>query len=104
MDIAVLFDEDIPDDRFTDLQLKLADILSKTLDMQVDIVVLNKALSFLRYQILKEGKRIYERKDRKDHTFETNAILEYLDFKPIKERMEQGLIKSLKEKRWLTGK
>ena len=72
------------------------DEISRLIDRNVDIVVLNKASSFLKFQIIQSGTRIYERPDRAEHHFEAYAISEYLDFLPIREQLETALIHRVK--------
>ncbi len=70
--------------------------LSNILKKEVDVVALNQAPLFLRYHILKEGKKIYERKDRNEHNFEAQAILQYFDFLPVKTLIENGMLAKIK--------
>lgn len=97
VDIAVLFDEGLPQSRYADRQLAIADGVSRFAGREADVVVLNRASSFLKFQVLKEGMRIYEKPGRIGRSFEARAILEYFDYLPIKTRIENALIKRIKE-------
>ena len=96
VDIAVLFDGSMPAERYNEEILPIVDTLSRILDRDVDIVALNSADTFMRFQVIKNGLRIYERPDRREHNFEAKAIMEYFDFLPIRKRMEDALIRNIK--------
>ena len=51
----------------------------------VDIVILNTAPTFLKYQVLKTGKLLFDRKRKLRTKFTEEAIIEYLDFKPVQD-------------------
>ena len=96
IDIAVLFEPNLTQEERTERRLSLMDNLSSILDKDVDVVVLNEASSFLRFQVIKEGRRIYERSDRSEHSFEARAIVEYFDFLPIRRRLETAMLNNIK--------
>ena len=96
VDVAVLFDRSVPEAEYTDQQLAFMNGLSRLLNRDVDVVVLNKATVFLRFQILRGDKRVYERPDRNERTFEARTLVEYLDFLPIRRRLEASLIRSIR--------
>ncbi|MGE5238671.1 MAG: type VII toxin-antitoxin system MntA family adenylyltransferase antitoxin [Chloroflexota bacterium] len=51
----------------------------------VDIVVLNVAPPYLKHQVLKTGKVLFDRNRRLRVRFTERAIMDYLDFKPVEE-------------------
>ena len=51
----------------------------------VDIVILNTAPPFLKHRIIKTGKILFDRNRRMRVRFTANAIIEYLDYKPIED-------------------
>ena len=51
----------------------------------LDIVVLNTASPYLKHRIIKTGKVIFDRNRKLRVRFTTNAIIEYLDYKPIED-------------------
>jgi len=51
----------------------------------IDIVVLNTAPTFLKHRIIKTGKIVFDRNRRLRVRFVANAIIEYLDYKPIED-------------------
>lgn len=97
IDIAVLFDDKITKGEYTQRQIAITMNLTAALNKEIDVIVLNRASLFLRYHILKEGIKIYERFDRTEHNFEAQAIVQYFDFLPVKNRIENGLISKIKE-------
>ncbi len=97
IDIAVLFDEKLSGKAYTDKQIVMITHLSKVLNKEVDVIILNHSSLFLKYHILKQGIKIYESLYRNEHNFEAQAILQYFDFLPIKNRIENGLLAKIKE-------
>jgi len=51
----------------------------------IDIVVLNTAPPFLKHRTIKTGKVLFDRNRRLRVRFVANAIIEYLDYKPIED-------------------
>lgn len=51
----------------------------------IDITVLNTAPPFLKHRIIKTGKVLFDRNRRLRVRFVANAIIEYLDYKPIED-------------------
>jgi predicted nucleotidyltransferase len=97
IDIAILFDNEVKEHEYTDKQIDIAANLSKILNREIDVIILNRASLFLKYHVLKEGIKIYEHPDRSEHNFEARSIMEYLDFLPIKIRIENGMLAKIKE-------
>ena len=98
VDIAVLFDTGIKKEEYTNLQIEIMNDLNDVLLKEVDVVILNRAALFLKYHVLKEGIKIYERGNRNEHNFEAQAIVQYLDFLPVKNRIERGMLAKIKGK------
>lgn len=97
VDIAVLFEDTIKKQDYTDKQIAIMPNLSKILNKETDVIILNQASLFLRYHIFKDRIKIYERPDRNEHDFEALAIIQYFDFLPIRNRIENGLLTKIKE-------
>jgi len=86
IDIAVLVDEKkLKQKNFEQLK----NIYYKTSPAfslrQVDISILNIASPYLKHRVIKTGKILFDRNKRLRVRFTTNAIIEYLDFKPIED-------------------
>ncbi len=95
IDIAILFDDKTREEDYTDKQITMMINLSEILNKEIDVVILNRAALFLKYHILKDGVKIYERLDRNEHIFEALAIIQYFDFLPIKNRIENGMLSKI---------
>lgn len=97
VDIGVIFSGDISREQYSQMSLSIMDDLSRILDKDVDVVVLNQAAAFLKFQIIKSGLRIYEQQHRKSRDFEARAIIEYFDFLPVRRKLEAALMSNIKE-------
>ena len=92
IDIAVLIDQ-------TKLEKKNHNRLEKeyydaspTFSLRpIDIVILNTAPPFLKHQILRTGRVLFDRNRRLRVRFTARAIMEYLDFKPLQDIMLKGV-------------
>lgn len=97
IDIAVLYDDAVSSSQYADEGINLSVELSQLLAKNADIITLNRASPYLKFQIIREGVRIYESPRRKDRTFEAHSIIEYFDFLPIKNLLELSMMKRIKE-------
>jgi hypothetical protein len=100
VDIAILFDSTVKESLMSDRQLEMTSSLSQNLNKEVDVVILNRAATLLKYMVLREGKRVYERPGRDDRSFEVKSMNEYYDFLPIKNMLDQAMIKRIKKARY----
>lgn len=92
IDIAVYLDEKRVKDLF-EKRLSLIGKLEGILKKQTEVVVLNEIKSiFFKFVIIKEGKIIFERDQKKRVEFELSTIQEYFDFKPFIEKYDQAFI------------
>lgn len=82
VDVALLLKRLPAAGKRLDLRTTLAGELDKILGREVDIVIINTAGSFLKYEIAKHGKLIYERQKGSAKKFKLNAIKEYFDYLP----------------------
>lgn len=86
IDIAVLIDESkLKKTNFESLKKKYYAASPDFSLRPVDIVILNTAPPFLKHQVLKTGKILFDRNRRLRVRFTTNAIIDYLDFKPVED-------------------
>lgn len=51
----------------------------------VDIAVLNTASPYLKHRVIRAGKILFDRNRKLRVRFTTDAIIEYLDFKPVED-------------------
>lgn len=99
IDIAVLLRNSAAKKDYWDIKLKL---LTKAMAImgtdEIDFVLLNEAPYELRYNILKEGRVLFCRKEKERREFREQAVWDYLDtrtlreegFFHLKERIREG--------------
>ena len=99
IDVAVFFDEKIyAQGNIYGLEYELVLKLEKALETgRVDLVVLNKAPIFLRYQILKGGEIIYCCSEKERVKFHEETIRLHLDFLPFRAIQNYYLQKRIDE-------
>lgn len=99
IDIAVLLDR-IPDDEMGDLgrRLRLMGEFRRFADREVDVIILNTASPLLRYQVLRHGRRLFERDPGARVEFEVRTGQEYEDLKPMRDFFAHALITELSER------
>ena len=96
IDVAILLMEQIKADQFLDYQLYFLSELAKRLDSDaIDIVILNQASLLLKLQVIKYGQILFSRNEKQRISFETKAIMDYLDFKKFDEIQNQALSRRL---------
>jgi len=64
----------------------------------VDIVILNTAPPFLKYQVLKTGRVLFDKRKKLSARFTERAITEYLDYKPIEDICLNAVARRFREK------
>lgn len=64
--------------------------LSRTLGIEVDMIPLNNAPPLMRYEILRKGKRLVSKDEKTRVTYESRAIMEGLDEKPLIEFIREA--------------
>ncbi|OGW41491.1 MAG: hypothetical protein A2Y97_08655 [Nitrospirae bacterium RBG_13_39_12] len=99
IDVGILVDESRLKRRNFEFFKKKYYAASPTFSMRpVDIVILNTAPPFLKHQVLKTGKILFDRNRRLRVRFTERAITEYLDFKPIEDIFLKAVAKRFKER------
>jgi uncharacterized protein YutE (UPF0331/DUF86 family)/predicted nucleotidyltransferase len=92
VDIAILLMEQIKSDQFLDYQLYFFSELAKRLDSEsIDVVILNQASLLLKLQVIRYGQILFSRDEKSRISFETKAVMDYLDFKKFDEIQNQAL-------------
>jgi len=100
IDIAVLIDESKLKRRNFELLKRKYYAVSPTFSLRsVDIVILNTATPFLKHQILKTGRILFDKNRDLRVRFTERAITEYLDYKPIEDIYLKAVAKRFREKR-----
>src|SRR5215469_4534075 len=96
VDIAILMMDQIKSDQFFDYQLYFLSELAKRLETDsVDVVILNQASLILKLQVIKNGQILFSRNEKQRVSFETKAVMDYLDFKKFDEIQNQALSRRL---------
>jgi predicted nucleotidyltransferase len=98
IDIAILLKQ-IPKQLggATDRQLKLMDDFRGFADREVDVVILNTAPPVLKDQVLRHGRRLFERDRQARVEFEVRAGQEYADAIPVYDFFTQAMFTELRE-------
>lgn len=96
LDLGVLLDPRFRKSGDLDWQLQLSSDLGSRLRQEVDVVVLNRASLGLVHEILRTGKRVYEKPNRRNRREEAELIIKALDFLPVKELIERKAIERIK--------
>jgi len=81
IDIAVYFEERV--DYFNEKIKLLGEIMNILKTEAIDIVVLNISPPLISHRIVKYGKLIYSKDEKKRIEYEVRAVLQYLDWKPF---------------------
>src|SRR5579859_6482157 len=96
VDIAILLHEQIEKDRFLDYQLYFLSELTRRLESDtIDVMILNQASLLLQLQVIKYGQILYSRDEKRRVSFETRAVMQYLDFKRMDEVQSYALAQRL---------
>ena len=96
VDIAILLMEQIKSDQFLDYQLYFFSELAKRLESDsIDVVILNQGSLLLKLQVIKYDQILFSRDEKLRVSFETKAIMDYLDFKKFDEIQNQALSRRL---------
>lgn len=93
IDIAVLLSE--TPKKLLDYYLHLVNKLSKILENEVDLIILNTSPPLLKYQVIKHGKIVYSRNEKARIEFEARTQNEYLDFSRAIARYDECLMKQI---------
>lgn len=98
IDIAILLDNPIWEKQKLKKKLQLISDISDILKTdEVDLVILNEAPNLLAYQVVSDGKLLYESDTALRVEFETRTISTYLDFKPFLEVQWQNAKRKILE-------
>src|SRR3989475_7742030 len=96
VDVAILLMEQIKSDQFLDYQLYFFSELAKRMESDnIDVVILNQASLLLKLQVIKYGQILFSRDEKLRVSFETKAIMDYLDFKKFDDIQNQALSRRL---------
>lgn len=101
IDVAVWLRPELPPDERSEIRLELLDALTSELRTdRVDLIVLNDAQPAVRYNLLKDGKRIYCADEALTAELQVRAIKLYFDFLPILKLHQAALVERIKTGRY----
>ncbi|MHB1043092.1 MAG: type VII toxin-antitoxin system MntA family adenylyltransferase antitoxin [Eubacteriales bacterium] len=84
IDLAVIFDDFSNSKHIMALEIEMHDAAADVLKpLEVDLLFLQKAPVYLKFDVIKNGKVIYSRDEDFRTDFEDITIRDYLDFKPV---------------------
>ena len=86
VDIAVLLDPAARDETCGELEDALCRALRTD---RVDLVLLNRAPAAPAYRVVRDSRRVICRNARACEAFESDTVMRYLDFKPVRDRAFQ---------------
>lgn len=96
VDVAILLMEQIRSDQFLDYQLYFFSELARRLESDsIDVVILNQASLLLKLQVIRYGQILFSRDEKSRISFETKAVMDYLDFKKFDEVQNHALSRRL---------
>jgi uncharacterized protein len=93
VDLGVLLEPDTPEARS-----RVESELWRVTDRTLDVIYLDKAPPLLRFEIARDGVLLHQEKDHLWTDFKTRAMLDWWDWEPIAKRIEEALIRRLREK------
>jgi hypothetical protein len=90
VDVAVFVDEKKVQD-FTEYEIRLSLEIERVVKVPIDVKVLNSAPLSFRYRAVK-GDLLISKDDVLRFRFIEDVVREYLDFKPVEERMIREIL------------
>jgi len=96
IDIAILLASTSPE-RELQRRLRLMGELRAFADREVEVVILNSAPPLLRHQVLRYGRRLYERDRQARVEFEVWAGKVYADLRPMYDFCARDLLQKIRE-------
>ncbi len=95
-DIAILFDETVPEKDYFDKKLELIGKFSQFYKTnKIDLVILNTAPNLLAMNVISEGKILFEKDKDYRIAFETHVMSCYYDRLPYEIRYSEALLNRL---------
>lgn len=103
IDIALLFKNEynLEDDIF--IRGDLMEMGMEFFKIPVDIISLNKATLSLKYEVIKDGKIIWDSFPSGRVAFETSVLREYLDFKYYSDMYNEAILYSIRKNNFFGG-
>jgi predicted nucleotidyltransferase len=99
VDVGLLFADGTSPTRRLELAAALAEEAERLIRARVDVTILNDAAPVLRDRVIRDGRLLFARDDRRRAAFEAKSLTEYLDFQPVLERYDRQLLARAREGR-----
>ena len=100
VDVAVVVEPSVPDDRYLELSLELARRLASASGVGgIEVVVLNGAPLTLRGRAIQAGVVLFSRDEPFRVRFESKVLREFLDFRIHAEPMDREMLRAIAEGR-----
>lgn len=96
IDIAVLTEPYINKKESFISRLNFKNDIAKLLNKEIDLVIFQETGEFLSYQIIKNGKLVFERDKDKLSLFKSKKIVQYLDYQFLLNEMQKGMIAAMR--------
>jgi len=97
IDIAVYFGENKDKLRLGEKQIEITSAIMRLCSAnRVDIVILNIANPFLRFQVIKYGRLLYAKDEKSFYRFKADSLGGYQDIKPLYDLYDKIAANSLK--------
>lgn len=97
VDVAILFANTLTPEALFDRLLSIGTMLELHLPLPVDLIALNRAPIFLRFQVIKNGKLILERDRTERCLFQMHTMNAYYDAKPYLDYQRESMIRRIQE-------
>ncbi len=100
IDLAVLFDKSVEEERYLPERLRLMGELSTILGTDiVELVVLNEAPPGLAYRVIRDGELLFVRDECKSQVvdFKVRTMDRYFDYQPVQKIFSEGLARRIRE-------
>ncbi|MBM4457723.1 MAG: nucleotidyltransferase domain-containing protein [Chloroflexi bacterium] len=97
VDIAVLLDSLVDGEAALERQLKLMIDMDNFADREVQILILNRAVPLLAYQVIRDGRLLFERNRADRVAFEVRAMKLYFDLQPMLAVQNRALLTRIRE-------
>lgn len=98
VDVAILFDEKLSSQQMFERVLAVGELIEQVLQVTVDVILLNRAGSLLRFQVIQKGRLVLERDRSQRCLFQMHAMNAYYDAKPYLDYQRNESIRRIREK------
>lgn len=96
IDIAILTEPYMNKQESFISRLNFKNDIAKLLKKDIDLVIFQETGEFLSYQIIKNGKLVFERDKDKVSLFRSKKIVQYLDYQFLLNKMQKGMTSAMR--------